>query len=199
MICENCNSEHLGEYGSGRFCSAKCARGFSTKSKRNEINLKVSQRMKGRPSSRGSLSEDKLREIAEKCKATWIRKLLEADFALLGFDSKRKRVIIEQQNCCNHCGISTWQNKPITLEIDHINGIRDDNRRENLEAICPNCHSITDTWRGRNKPIRNGDNKVSDEELLLALQETNNIRQALIAVGLAAKGNNYQRAKKLLE
>lgn len=48
MICENCNTEHIGEYGSGRFCSAKCARGFSTKSKRAEISQKVSVKMSGR-------------------------------------------------------------------------------------------------------------------------------------------------------
>ncbi len=41
-ICENCKEEHDGNYGSGRFCSCKCARGFSTKNKRNEINDKVS-------------------------------------------------------------------------------------------------------------------------------------------------------------
>lgn len=42
MICENCNSEHAGSYGSGRFCCEKCARGFSTKANRKEINRKVS-------------------------------------------------------------------------------------------------------------------------------------------------------------
>lgn len=48
MNCENCNKEHDGEYGSGRFCSSKCARGFSTKSKRKEINEKVSNKLKGK-------------------------------------------------------------------------------------------------------------------------------------------------------
>lgn len=43
-ICENCESEHNGIYGTGRFCSAKCARGFSTKAKRDEINKKVSEK-----------------------------------------------------------------------------------------------------------------------------------------------------------
>jgi hypothetical protein len=43
--CENCNKEHDGGYGSGRFCSAKCARGFSTKNKRKEINKKVSEKL----------------------------------------------------------------------------------------------------------------------------------------------------------
>jgi len=41
MNCENCNKEHDGTYGSGRFCSSKCARGFSTKEKRKEINKKL--------------------------------------------------------------------------------------------------------------------------------------------------------------
>lgn len=48
MFCENCNKEHKGDYGSGRFCSPKCARGFSTKNKRNEINQKVSKTLSGR-------------------------------------------------------------------------------------------------------------------------------------------------------
>lgn len=45
--CENCGTEHNGTYGSGRFCSSKCARGFSTKAKRQEINEKVSNTLTG--------------------------------------------------------------------------------------------------------------------------------------------------------
>lgn len=44
--CENCGNMHKGEYGSGRFCTAKCSRGFSTKAKRAEINAKVSAKLK---------------------------------------------------------------------------------------------------------------------------------------------------------
>lgn len=46
MNCENCNNEHDGKYGSGRFCGSDCARGFSTKAKRQEINEKVSSKLK---------------------------------------------------------------------------------------------------------------------------------------------------------
>ena len=48
MKCENCGIEHNGSYGSGRFCCLKCARGFSTKNKRQEINEKVSKKLAGR-------------------------------------------------------------------------------------------------------------------------------------------------------
>ena len=46
MICEYCSNDHDGSYGSGRFCNAKCARGFSTKAKRKEINVKVGIKIK---------------------------------------------------------------------------------------------------------------------------------------------------------
>jgi len=45
-VCENCENEHSGTYGSGRFCSKKCAKAFSTKAKRKEINEKVSKKRK---------------------------------------------------------------------------------------------------------------------------------------------------------
>jgi hypothetical protein len=56
-ICENCKSEHNGNYGSGRFCSKKCARGFSTKAKRKEINKKVSKTLKEKESGHGKVKK----------------------------------------------------------------------------------------------------------------------------------------------
>ena len=52
---------------------------------------------------------------------------------------------------CECCGLESWLNQPINLEIHHINGDRTDNRLENLQLLCPNCHSYTDNWRGRGK------------------------------------------------
>ena len=65
-----------------------------------------------------------------------------------------KRKIIREnliEYKCKKCGIKNiWQNEEITLELEHINGINNDNRLENLCFLCPNCHSQTITNSGRN-------------------------------------------------
>jgi transposase len=51
---------------------------------------------------------------------------------------------------CAECGITTWRGRALPLELHHINGDGKDNRLENLALLCPNCHSLTDSWGGRN-------------------------------------------------
>lgn len=64
----------------------------------------------------------------------------------------RKRLLKEgyKKHQCEHCGLSTWDDKPIPLELHHINGNRYDNRIENFQLLCPNCHALTDSYRGKN-------------------------------------------------
>lgn len=54
-------------------------------------------------------------------------------------------------NVCEECGLDEWRGKPISIQVDHRNGIRDDHRIENLRMLCPNCHSQTDTFGAKNR------------------------------------------------
>lgn len=51
---------------------------------------------------------------------------------------------------CAVCGISEWLGKPLTLQLHHKNGKHNDHRLSNLEFLCPNCHSQTENYAGRN-------------------------------------------------
>ena len=54
---------------------------------------------------------------------------------------------------CESCGLSEWMDNPIPIELDHINGQCYDHRLENLRVLCPNCHAMTDTYRGKNTKL----------------------------------------------
>ena len=64
----------------------------------------------------------------------------------------RRRLLSEGilENVCQGCGLTEWCGRPISMHIDHINGKRHDHRLENLRMLCPNCHSQTPTYGGRN-------------------------------------------------
>jgi hypothetical protein len=97
---------------------------------------------------------------------------------------------------CERCGQKEWLDTPIPLEVHHKDGDSLNNEMDNLELLCPNCHALTDNYRGKN--INKHDEKISDDTFAEALNNSPNIRQALRQLGLSAKGGNYERAREII-
>ena len=97
---------------------------------------------------------------------------------------------------CEECGEERWLGQPIPLEVHHEDGDSLNNEMKNLKLLCPNCHALTNNYRGRN--INTGLKRISDDGFASALKDSQNIRQALRKLGLSAKGDNYKRAREII-
>lgn len=109
-----------------------------------------------------------------------------------------KAIIALRGHQCECCKSKDWLNNPIPLEVHHIDGDRLNNELSNLQLLCPNCHALTDNYRGKNIINKKRTETTSEEDFVEALRTSPNIRQALLKLGLSAKGGNYQRANELI-
>lgn len=94
---------------------------------------------------------------------------------------------------CSICNMDpAWNGRELRFQLDHINGIRTDNRLENLRLICPNCHSQTTTYCGKNKK------RIfpSKEKIIEAIKETSSISEAITVLGI--NKINYKKLESIM-
>jgi hypothetical protein len=157
MECENknCNNDHNGSFGSGRFCCRQCATAFSTQNSKVR-NTKISKALIGKRTGIKTYEwtdEQRLKAAARK-KEISDDKVKNADWELVPKYRRRDRILLEQNNCCAICKcLPEWNFKKLVFQLDHISGNRKDESRENLRLVCPNCHSQTDTWGVKNVSV----------------------------------------------
>lgn len=77
---------------------------------------------------------------------------------------------------CAICGAIEWQGKTLSLELDHINGINNDNRLENLRFLCPNCHSQTTTYGSRNQQLNESKYEITEDLRQLVEQKYEEVK-----------------------
>lgn len=149
-VCPKCGAEH---HKAGTFCTRKCAnaRVFTA-----EANEKRSVAARARFATLKQDDPEACKAYTQPAVAAYVSKmtnaLMEADTATLSASRLRRRIYIEQKGCCLHCGLSEWMGQKLTIEVDHIDGDNTNGQRENLRGLCPNCHSLTPTWKTGNKP-----------------------------------------------
>ena len=112
-----------------------------------ELALDTSH-FRGRGWSRGETLETHptLERISRKMRIPDAEVFVENSRYTKGRMIARRMVAMGVAACCTTCGLVDWLDKPLVLHLDHINGINNDNRLENLRLLCPNCHSQTDTY-----------------------------------------------------
>lgn len=77
---------------------------------------------------------------------------------------------------CAICGCTEWQGKTLSLELDHINGVNNDNRLENLRFLCPNCHSQTSTYGSRNQQTNSSEYDIPDDLRKMVEEKYNEVK-----------------------
>lgn len=190
-ICPKCNREFDAISNTGyvkKYCSRKCAnsRSFSTSAK-NKKSIANQKRY-------AKLTEDEKRalkkRISDKQKENARRKMLESDFEKLGQQLKKERILFEQDYVCDICRCEpVWNGSPLNFHLDHINGDRKDNTRQNLRMICPNCHSQTETYC---RSYKIADAKI-EEQIINGL----NNYQICQHLGINTSANSYRRLNKI--
>jgi hypothetical protein len=130
------------------FCSHKCA---------GITNNLPGRHTKGIPFSKCSMCGKNLTHHGKMCRNCRKEKHIE-DIIKTGetgnySNSKvmRKYLIIIRGHRCEDCELEIWKNLPIYLETHHIDGDPENNAPENLLLLCPNCHSITDNFKSKNR------------------------------------------------
>lgn len=107
---------------------------------KEKMHHKVSKNIFCTPACRGEY-----KQIENK------QKWLKGESKVIERPTIRKYLAEDRGYKCECCNIKEWNNKPITLQVDHIDGNPGNHKPNNVRLVCPNCHSQQDNWGAKNK------------------------------------------------
>ena len=188
-LCEYCGAPISFKKKENKFCNSSCGAKYN--------NIKFPKRKRGKESwplclvCFEQVSSYSAKYCSPDCRLSYKEN---RPFEILSKRDKRLKVFAEQGQACIGCENSEWRGQTISLELDHVDGNRHNNSRENLRGLCPNCHSQTENYKGRN--IKN---IFSDEQIVDVLRKHTSIYQALTELGMSPQRNVYLRVRRLIE
>jgi predicted nucleic acid-binding Zn ribbon protein len=149
-LCKNC--ETLIPYekrNANKFCSSSCSATYSN------IRRRLRPKRNCLFCTKELVGRNTMKYCSSKCQKCFERESTRQDWYVNGNSPGWryiKSILFEDRGeICEICGISEWNGKSLSLEVDHIDGIHTNNSPDNLRIICPNCHSQTDTYKAKNK------------------------------------------------
>lgn len=151
-LCLACSRPLAWAGRNNKFCNRACAAIYSNAQKSNARQIRWECRFCGKEHL--SLSAKIGKYCDHACQAN-SRKQDVVERVKLGEVKDRglirKALIRINGRSCYECKLEEWHGHPLSVEVDHIDGNAGNNAFSNLRLLCPNCHSITKTWKGRNK------------------------------------------------
>ena len=172
--------------GTGRFRCLPSANSCPVNRKKNSLGLKKAHKEGKIP----TFTDEHRQKSIVNHRKNLVQSL---PFERLGYQLRKKIVLEDQGYTCLSCGLNTWLGRPIMLELDHVDGNRNNNLRNNLRCLCPNCHSQTSTW----KTGQTGKRKYSDEQIIEAYDTNKTINATLKKLGL--NWGSHETIKKVLK
>lgn len=127
------------------------------------------------------MNSEQLEEYFSKCKTVQTGRIKEL---LYKYDVKQYK--------CEACGVErTYNDKPITLQLHHVDGDNTNNKIANLQILCPNCHSQTQTFRAK-KPL-------TEEGILKACKGANSISEVVRNLKRYPSGDLYKKVQNVID
>ncbi len=196
MLCKNCNEKEAvkySRYSNGEFCCKECARSFSTKGKRDIISIKVSKIMKEKFASgelrlKGIFTPEAIQKSCEtrrEKKKQQIDEYINGEYIpgkvginlIRGLRFEYAGYVCEGKGCVQ---THIWNDNYLQHQVHHIDGNSENWNWNNLQCLCPNCHSQTGNYVGKSKP--------SDVTIF---------NETLRAISIHQKKDNMYIAKKI--
>jgi hypothetical protein len=146
MNCSQCHKKFKQKNTRQKFCSQSCAAVYNNTNNRPKKDYYCLECK--------SLLQNNRKFCNNNC-WTLFRNKEKTELITSGLVSRRpvlKDYLTEHRGYkCECCGLSSWNNKIITLQLDHIDGNSDNNFPDNLRLLCPNCHFQTETYSKSDK------------------------------------------------